>query len=266
MGLTDEVELAKRVMVLFFLVDTSGSMDGAKMGTLNQAMEEAVQEIKSLSAENADAQIKIAVMAFSNGAEWLTKNGPEEAEKYVWRSLNAAGTTYMGEACLQLAKKLSTKEGAFMKEATGSYAPAIFIVSDGVPTDDFDSGLAVLKDNNWFKSAVKVAIFIEGSNDEPSDVAAGRSVLAKFVGSPEAVITAHDAATLKKWIKFVSVTASKVASKSSNAKSNADGTPAPDNSKQTELIQAIKVEADNSGATKAADGTIDTAALAQDWV
>jgi uncharacterized protein YegL len=252
MDLEADVEVARRVMVLFFLVDTSGSMGGSKIGAVNHAIEEVIPEIKNISATNADAQIKIAVMSFSNGVEWLTKNGPEESETYVWRSLNAAGITDMGEACKQLAKKLSTKEGGFMREATGSYAPAIFLMSDGEPTDDFDSGLAVLKENNWFKASVKVAIAI---GDD-----ANKDVLAKFVGTPEAVIVAHDPETLKKWIKFVSVTASKVASKSSNAKSNADGTPAADNTKQNELVQAIGGEAEAAGATKAADGTINTAA------
>jgi len=260
MGLNDEVELARRVMVLFFVLDTSGSMEGKKIGVVNQAIDEIIPEIRKISAENADAQIKIAVLQFSAGTEWLTKNGPEDAEKFVWRSLTASGTTDMGEACKQLAKKLSTKEGAFMREATGSYAPAIFIMSDGDPTDDFESGLAVLKENNWYKAAVKVAIAIgEDANKE---------VLAKFVGHPEAVITAHDSATLRKWIKFVSVTASKVASKSSNAKSNEDGTPAPDNSKQEEMLKAIQGEAEATGAVKEADGTIDAPSAGTDdeWV
>jgi len=260
MGLNDEVELARRVMVLFFVIDTSGSMEGKKIGVVNQAIEEIIPEIRKISTENADAQIKIAVLQFSAGTEWLTKNGPVEAENYVWRTVTASGTTDMGEACKQLAKKLSTKEGAFMREATGSYAPAIFIMSDGEPTDDFDSGLAVLKENNWYKAAVKVAIAIgEDANKE---------VLAKFVGHPEAVITTHDSATLRKWIKFVSVTASKVASKSSNARSNDDGTPAVDNSKQVEMIEAIKGEAEATGATHASDGTINAPAADpnDEWV
>jgi len=254
MGLNDDVELTRRVMVLFFLVDTSGSMNGSRIGAVNHAIEEVIPEIKSISVGNADAQIKIAVMKFDTNAEWITKNGPEDSETFIWRSLDATGMTAMGEACKSLAKKLSTKEGGFMREATGSYAPAIFMMSDGQPNDDFDGGLKELKENNWFKAAVKVAIAI--GNDADKDV------LAQFVGSPEGVITAHDPTTLKKWIKFVSVTASKVASKSSNAKSNADGTPALDNAKQVELHKAIAGQAAATGATQAANGTINAPALA----
>ena len=53
------VEVSRRTMTLFFIVDASGSMDGAKMGTLNSAIEEVIPEIRKISAENADAAIKI---------------------------------------------------------------------------------------------------------------------------------------------------------------------------------------------------------------
>ena len=39
------VKVARRTMTLFFLVDTSGSMDGSKIGTLNSAVEEVIPEI-----------------------------------------------------------------------------------------------------------------------------------------------------------------------------------------------------------------------------
>ncbi len=43
MGLYDEVvEVPRMTMVLFFVVDTSGSMRGAKIGTVNSAIEEIV--------------------------------------------------------------------------------------------------------------------------------------------------------------------------------------------------------------------------------
>ena len=59
MGLYDEVvEVPRRTMVLFFVVDTSGSMGGAKIGTVNSAIEEVVPELKDISESNADAQIK----------------------------------------------------------------------------------------------------------------------------------------------------------------------------------------------------------------
>jgi len=205
MTLTDKIEIPRRTMVLFFVIDTSGSMGGSKIGSVNTAIEEVIPAIKEVSDENADAQIKIAALEFSSGATWLTPSGPVEADQFRWNYLEAAGVTDLGAACKALNDKLSTK--AFMQEATGSFAPAIFLLSDGEPTDDWRGGLAALKQNNWFKTGIKCAIAI---GDE-----ANKDVLKEFTGSMEAVLEVHNAAMLKKMVKFVSVRASQVASKSS---------------------------------------------------
>jgi len=206
MALTDKIEIPRRTMVLFLVIDTSGSMDGSKIGAVNTAIEEVIPAIKEVSDENADAQIKIAALEFSTDARWITANGPVEADQFRWNYLHAEGVTALGAACRTLNEKLSTK--AFMQEATGSFAPAIFLLSDGAPTDDWVRELEALKQNNWFKAAVKVAIAIGEDAD--------KDVLKEFTGTIEAVLETRNAATLKRMIKFVSVRASQVASKSSN--------------------------------------------------
>jgi uncharacterized protein YegL len=193
-------------MTLFFVIDASGSMEGAKIGAVNAAIEETIPALKEVSDENADAQIKVAVLEFSSGARWLTASGPVELDQFYWNYMDAGGTTDLGEACKALNEKLSTK--GFMHEAAGSFAPAIFLMSDGEPTDDWQRGLDQLKQNNWFKAGVKVAVAI---GDD-----ANKDVLTAFTGTKEAVLEVHSAAMLKRMIKFVSVRSSQVASKSSN--------------------------------------------------
>jgi uncharacterized protein encoded in toxicity protection region of plasmid R478, contains von willebrand factor (VWF) domain len=220
----DVVEVPRRTMVLFFLVDTSGSMYGTKIGTVNTAIEEIIPELKDLSENNADAEIKIATLAFSTGAKWINSQ-PISAENFKWDHLEAMGSTDLGEACKQLNEKLS--KNAFMSEATGSFAPAIFLLSDGDPTDNYKYGLDKLKENNWYKKAIKVAIAIG------DDV--NKDVLEEFTGNKEAVITVHTPEILKKWIQFVSVRASEIGSKSASAGVGAV-------SKQEEFINEIKEE------------------------
>ena len=234
MGLYDEVvEVPRRTMVLFFVVDTSGSMHGSKIGTVNSAIEEIVPELKDISENNADAQIKVATLSFSTGAQWV-QSEPVAAENFRWDYLDANGVTDLGEACRQLNEKLS--RNAFMSDATGSFAPAIFLMSDGEPTDNYKRGLDILKQNNWFKKAIKVAIAI---GDD-----ANKNVLTDFTGNVEAVITVHDPESLKKWIQFVSVRASEIGSKSSNAGGGggSNGSDADIPSKQDEFVKAIATE------------------------
>ena len=64
-------EIPRKVMTLFYLVDTSGSMAGAKIGALNTAVRETLPIIKEISENNSDSKIKISVLEFSSGCEWM---------------------------------------------------------------------------------------------------------------------------------------------------------------------------------------------------
>ena len=218
------VEVARRTMTLFFVVDTSGSMGGSKIGTLNSAIEEVIPEIRKISGENADAAIKIAVLDFSSGAHWITP-APIDAESFCWNYLDADGLTDFGEMCKMLNEKLS--RNAFMRDVAGSFAPAIFLLSDGEPTDEYKKELGRLKENNWFKKAIKVAVAI----------------------SKEAVVAVHTPEALVKMIRFVSVTASQIGSQSSGVgKGGVDRAV----SKQSEVLDKVKsaVENDTTGAVE----------------
>ncbi len=217
---TSRVAIARKTMTLFFLVDTSGSMYGEKIGSLNEAVRETIPDLNDLSVSNPDAAIKIAALQFDSEVKWLYPQ-PIEAEKFQWNNLQADGLTSLGTALDELNGKLSKSQ--FMKEATGSYAPVIILLSDGGPTDDFNAALERIKKNNWFKHAIKVAIAI--GND------ADKNVLAQFTGTSEAVFEVHNKAALRAIIKFVSVTSSQVNSKSSGVE---------DASKQQKVIEQVQ--------------------------
>ena len=204
-------EVASRTMVLFFVVDTSGSMDGIKIGTVNESIKNVIPEIQHISESTADAKIKIAALKFSTGAEWLYPN-LIEAENFKWRYLNAEGVTDFGAANKELKEKLSRKTG-FMDAASGSFAPAIFLLSDGLPTDEYRDSLEQLNNNSWFKSAIKVALAIGPDANE--------DVLAEFTGTKETVIRVYTPEALAKLIRFIAITSSQIGSNSQDA--NASG-------------------------------------------
>ena len=66
---TERVKIARRTMVLFFVVDTSGSMYGDKIGSVNDAIRETVPDLRDLSDNNPDAAIKVAVLQFDTDAK-----------------------------------------------------------------------------------------------------------------------------------------------------------------------------------------------------
>lgn len=202
MGMFDDIDgIVKRQMVLFFVVDTSGSMQGTKIGAVNTAIREVLPELKD--AGGSDVDLKVACLTFSSGCKWMYST-PIASDSFQWNNVDADGVTDLGSACRELSEKLS--KNGFLKAPSGSVAPAIFLMSDGEPTDDFESGLNLLQQNNWFKHAIKVAVAI---GDD-----ANKDVLAKFTGNIEAVITVHTPEALKKWIRKVAITSSQIGSRS----------------------------------------------------
>ncbi|MCC8113249.1 MAG: VWA domain-containing protein [Bacteroidales bacterium] len=235
MGLLDNESIPRRQMTLFFMIDTSGSMDGSKIGSVNDALENVLPIIGEISDENPDAEIRVAALEFSTATRWLYDE-PKEGKDFIWQKVMAGGLTSLGEACRELNKKLSRSNG-FMSSPSGCYAPAIILLSDGGPTDDFESGLNTLRGNSWFKNAIKIAIAI----GEDADM----DVLQQFTGSLEAVIRVHNIDALKKMIRIIAVTSSQIGSKSSSAN---------EESKQREVEKQI------TEATKDIDGAESAAA------
>lgn len=231
--LDDAVSVPRRTMTLFFLIDTSGSMSGNKIGAVNDAIVNVIPMLEDISSSNPDAEIKVAALEFSNGTKWLY-NEPKSVEDFKWIDVQAGGLTSLGEACLELNSKLS--RSGYMKSASGSYAPAIILLSDGGPTDNFDGGLQTLQGNNWFKNAIRIAIAIGDDAD--------LDVLARFTGNSEAVIKVQNIDALKQIIRVVAVTSSQIGSKSSSA---------GDTSKQDQVIKDVNQAVDNiNGASTAA--------------
>ena len=119
---------------------------------------------------------------------------------------------------------------------SGYFSPAIILLSDGGPTDNFEGGLKTLQGNSWFKHAIKIAIAIGDDAD--------KEVLKQFTGSSEAVITVHNIEALKKMIRIIAVTSSQIGSQSSSA---------IDSTTQQQVIDKVnEAAADVAGAETAA--------------
>lgn len=193
---------AKKSMVIFFLVDTSKSMEGSKLESLNKVMQDILPEL--IGVGEAGTDVKIAVMSFSSGCEWITPEPVLIEEYQTWQDLSADGVTDLGEACEELCSKLSRK--SFLHSPSLSYAPVIFLMTDGYPTDNYKKGFEMLRENRWFKYGLKVALAI-GSNVD-------LDVLHEFTDDEELVLQACGAQMLKKLVREIAVTSSKIGSTS----------------------------------------------------
>ena len=193
--------VSKKSLVIFFLIDTSGSMKGTKMGELNTVMEELIPEIRRVG--EADTEVKIAVLTFSTNVKWMYAE-PINIEEFEWARLSASGVTSMGEAFKELNARMS--RNSFLNSPSLSFAPVMFLMTDGYPSDDYKEGLAELSTNSWYKFGLKAAL---GIGNEAND-----EMLAEFTGSKDTVVHAYSGNQLAQMIKIVAVTASQIGSKS----------------------------------------------------
>lgn len=220
----------RRQLNLFYLIDTSYSMEGQKIESINQVMPEVINMVADISQNNQDnAKIMVSCLSFNTTSEWMYEM-PVEATNFNWTPLTVTGCTQFGEVCKKLEAALhrgSKENPGVMFSKTGHKNPCIIILSDGEPTDNWRIEFDKLKHNAWFKAATKLAIAI-GNDADPN-------MLAEFVGNRELVIGVHNIQGLKNMISIVSCSVSRTGSQSA-------GTSSLDVNEQ--IIQDIKREAD----------------------
>ncbi len=193
--------VSKKSLVIFFLIDTSGSMKGKKMGELNTVMEELIPEIRRVG--EADTEVKVAVLTFSTDVKWMYQ-APIPIEEFEWARLRASGVTSLGAAFKELSLRMSRT--SYLNSPSLSFAPVIFLMTDGYPSDDYKAGLKELQSNSWYKFGLKAAL---GIGQEAND-----NVLAEFTGSADTVVHAYSGGQLAQMIKIIAVTSSQIGSKS----------------------------------------------------
>jgi uncharacterized protein YegL len=191
--------LATRPLHFIFIADCSGSMAGDKVQALNHAIREAIPHMREVAKGNPNAEVLVRSVKFSVGAQWH-QSQPTNVETFEWKDLSAGGMTDMGQALSLVAGTLKTPP---MPER--ALPPVLVLVSDGEPTDDFDSGLRALMAEPWGKKAVRLGIAIgEGARVE---------VLQRFIGHNEIQpLQANNAEQLVRFIRWASTAVLQAAS------------------------------------------------------
>jgi uncharacterized protein YegL len=193
-------ELARRPLQFIWIADCSASMGiGGKIQQLNTAIHEAIPHMQRVAADNVHAEVFVRAIKFSDGATWHIST-PTPVEHFRWTDLSADGVTDMGKALLLVAEQLKMPP----MDPRG-LPPVLVLISDGQPTDDFETGRRALMAEPWGQRAVRVAISIGRDADT--------EVLQRFIGHPEMTpLQANDPETLVRRIRWASTVALKAAS------------------------------------------------------
>ena len=211
----DVPPIARKLGVVFFLIDASENMVGEKIEAINKTMPEIISMIKDMADDYVDIETKIATLRFGGDASWETPL-PVGLEEYKYQNISAGGEAVMGKAFFELASKLDKK--AFLSTPVGVHIPIMILLSDGKPCDDYNAGLEALRNNKYFSLGIRIAFAI-GKD-------ANMDFLAEFTGNRELVIESNNMGFLKRSIRYI----------------NIDSYDGPLLTRKEELIQQIRDE------------------------
>ena len=193
-------QLARRPLHFFLLADCSGSMAASgKMTALNTAIREVLPHLAETSDNNPHAELLVRAMGFSTGARWHVEE-PTAPDSLDWQDLQPGGYTDLGAALDLLSTVLTVPP---MEER--ALPPAVVLVSDGMPTDDFADALDRLLALPWGASSVRMAVAI--GQDAAYDT------LSRFIGdSSIEPVTASNPEQLMMALRWATVHVARAAS------------------------------------------------------
>jgi uncharacterized protein YegL len=130
-----------RRLPVYILLDTSGSMNGEPI----EAVKNGVQVMISSLRQNPQA-IETAFLSVITFDSVATQVIPlTDLASFQMVDIRATGTTALGDALRLVAEKINNEVAKTTTEQKGDWKPLVFIMTDGIPTDDWQRGLAEFK-------------------------------------------------------------------------------------------------------------------------
>ena len=139
---------------LVLLLDCSGSMGGAPIEQLNEGLRVLEQELKGDAI--ASKRVRILLVQFGGMDSVDASDTWKDAMDFVAPTLTAMGTTPTGQAVDVALAKIEEEKLGFKQAGIAYTRPWLFLMSDGQPTDDWQSAAEHCRQA---EQANKVAVF-----------------------------------------------------------------------------------------------------------
>lgn len=206
----------KKTLPVLLLLDVSGSMEGEKIDTLNQCTREMIATFANVPP--GGVEIQVAVITF--GRDEAMVHTPFQLAQILkekgWMDLTADGPTPFGSA-LSLGFSILEDRSNLPKTI---YRPAVVVVSDGIPTDEWEQPLEQFITQGRSSKAQRFAV--------PIGTDVHLEPLLRFTGTEDQVLQANSMEELRNHFSFITQTVSqRSGSVNPNMVPNQTPTPAP---------------------------------------
>lgn len=193
-----------RSLPVLVLADTSGSMtEDGKLAVLNAAIDQLIVAFRRLARPDVEPLVGVIVFGGSGARLHLP---PTHVDELVWTPLEAeGGSTPLGDALRLMRVILNDPD----QTPTPSFEPNVILVTDGMPTDAWERGLAELDSSSRGRRARRFAIGI--GSDRKDDVLTRFAGGKRLGGTGDAgsvdvrgeVLTADQAADVAEYFRYV---------------------------------------------------------------
>lgn len=137
--------MSLRRLPVYILADCSGSMAGDPIESVKQGIRELTANL--MGDPSAIESAYLSVITFSDHAEQIVPL--TEIAQFNPPDLQAGGTTSLGAAIKLLMDCIDREVHKSSAEVKGDWKPLIFILSDGVPSDDHFAHATELKNRRY---------------------------------------------------------------------------------------------------------------------
>ncbi len=161
---------------VILLLDTSGSMSGEPMNELNEGLREFDRALKS--DRLASLRVEVAIITFGgrvravdvrgsgNEAQFDANTAFVTVDNFVPPTLSAHGSTPMGEAVRQALNLLRVRKDIYKQNGIDYFRPWLFLMSDGEPTDEWQSAAALVQQEESRKGLSFYSVAVRGAKME----------------------------------------------------------------------------------------------------
>jgi len=147
------------------LLDTSGSMSGEPITSLNRALQDFKDKVSM--DEMAQKRVDIAIIEFNSTARVVQDFTPISQMTPI--SLQATGTTAMGAGINMAIDMVKDRNKFYNSLGTPVFKPWIFMITDGAPTDSIDEAARRIQEEENKGSHGKLKFFALGVSGYDKD-------------------------------------------------------------------------------------------------
>jgi uncharacterized protein YegL len=141
------------------LLDVSGSMSGQPIAELNSGLTVFKDELAADSL--AMKRVEIALVTFGP----VRVESPfQTATSFYPPTLRSQGDTPMGAAIQQAIELVRDRKQEYRNHGISYYRPWIFLITDGGPTDAWQSAAAAIREGEASKQFAFFAVGVKGAN------------------------------------------------------------------------------------------------------